>query len=93
MRLRTGRLPFRNEAQRVSRQNGHSVVATDISRVAIDKARRLAKERGVDVDFIRADLTDWDWPEEGFDAVIAIFIQFARPRLRNRMFDDLRRTL
>lgn len=74
-------------------QNGHSVVATDISRVAIDKARRLAKERGVDVDFIRADLTDWDWPEEGFDAVIAIFIQFARPRLRNRMFDDLRRTL
>ncbi|QFI62070.1 class I SAM-dependent methyltransferase [Qipengyuania flava] len=74
-------------------QNGHSVVATDISRVAIDKARRLAKERGVDVDFRLADLTDWDWPEEAFDAVIAIFIQFAGPRLRNRMFDDLCRTL
>ena len=74
-------------------QKGHSVVATDISQVAVDKARRLAKKRRVDVDFRLVDLTDWDWPEEAFDAVIAIFIQFAGPRLRNRMFDNLRRSL
>lgn len=74
-------------------QNGHRVVVTDISLVAIDKARRLAKERGVDVDFRLADLIDWDWPEEAFDALLVIFIQFAGSRLRNRMFDDLCRTL
>lgn len=72
-------------------QHGHDVVATDISKLAINKARSLAKRRGVAVEYRLVDLTGWDWPEETFDAVIGIFIQFAGPALRTRMLGGCRR--
>ncbi|OWQ96346.1 class I SAM-dependent methyltransferase [Sphingopyxis witflariensis] len=72
-------------------QHGHDVVATDISELAINKARSLAKRRGVAVEYRLVDLTGWDWPEETFDAVIGIFIQFAGPALRTRMLGGCRR--
>lgn len=74
-------------------EQGHRVVATDVSKQAIAKARRLAKERRVDVEHRLADLAGWDWPEEEFDAVVGIFIQFAGPELRTEMFDAFHRTL
>lgn len=64
---------------------GHRVTAFDGSGVALDKARKLAAERGVAVDFRQSGVEDWDW-SQSFDAVVAIFIQFAPPDLRDRMF-------
>lgn len=74
-------------------QQGFEVVATDISPVGIDKARRLAAERGVALTFEQVDLAHYAWPEEAFDAVVAIFTQFADPALRARMFAGFTRTL
>ncbi|MES2342147.1 MAG: class I SAM-dependent methyltransferase [Pseudomonadota bacterium] len=74
-------------------QNGLSVLSIDNSPVAQAKARRLADERGVTLTFEQADLETWSWPEEAFDLVVAIFIQFAPPDLRDRIFANLRRAL
>jgi SAM-dependent methyltransferase len=61
--------------------------------VAQDKARRLATRRGVELDFQLADLTGFRWPQAQFDVVAAIFIQFAGPELRARIFEGVRQAL
>lgn len=64
---------------------GHEVTAFDASEVGVEKARNLAKERNADVDFRVSGIEDWDWTKT-YDAVVAIFIQFAPPDLRDRLF-------
>ena len=39
------------------------------------------------------DVIEWDYPENAFDVVVAIFIQFANPAQRQRIFAGIRRTL
>ncbi|WP_078059116.1 class I SAM-dependent methyltransferase [Tropicimonas marinistellae] len=72
---------------------GHRVTAFDMSGNAVDKARRLAAEAGVEVAFHEADVESWDWGEKTWDAVVAVFIQFAGPPLRTRIFEDIARSL
>jgi len=72
---------------------GLSVTAMDSSEVAVEKARALAAERGVSVDFRIADTRTWDWAPETFDMVVAIFIQFAPPADRAMIFAGMKRTL
>lgn len=74
-------------------QHGHRVVATDVSEKALEKARRLAERRGVEVEYRQVDLAEWEWPAEAFDAVVAIFIQFAEPDLREHIFEGIDRSL
>lgn len=74
-------------------QQGMSVVAFDFSPVAVDKARRLAAEQGVSVDYRVATVDEWDWQPAAFDAVVAIFVQFAPPDRRARLFAGMQRTL
>lgn len=74
-------------------QHGHKVVATDVSEKALEKARRLAERRGVEVEYLKVDLSKWDWPENAFDAVAGIFIQFAGPGLRDEIFEGIHRSL
>ena len=74
-------------------QQGCEVAAVDISPVAIEKAGRLAADRGVRVSFEVGDLRTWRWPQSAFDAVVSIFIQFATPAERTRMFGGFMRTL
>ncbi len=74
-------------------EHGHSVVATDVSQRALDKARRLAERRGIEVEYRHADLAEWEWPEDTFDAVVGISIQFAGPGLRAKIFDGMHRAL
>lgn len=64
---------------------GHTVNAWDSSAVAIEKARRLARTREVDVTFSVQNAAEYPWPKARFDAVIGIFIQFAPPKLRDEM--------
>ncbi|NBC37192.1 methyltransferase domain-containing protein [Novosphingobium sp. FSY-8] len=70
---------------------GHDVTSIDIAEVGLAKARKLAQERGVSLDLQQADLATWDWPEGCFDAVVAIFIQFAASSLRTRIFAGMQR--
>lgn len=74
-------------------EQGLEVVSLDGSRVAQDKARRLAERRGVPLTLELADLSSWRWPEREFDVVAAIFIQFASPELRAGLFEGMRRAL
>lgn len=72
---------------------GHRVTAFDGSDRAVAKARALAAARGVTVDFHLAGVEDWDWAAEPFDAVLAVFIQFADPALRAHIFAGIAQAL
>ncbi|MDP2013606.1 MAG: class I SAM-dependent methyltransferase [Actinomycetota bacterium] len=82
-------------------QQGYGVHAIEASMVAIEKATSLAVSRGVAVveDFTsiqpgciyfeQVDVLNWTWPFEQYDAVVAIFIQFATPTQRRKLFGEL----
>jgi 2-polyprenyl-3-methyl-5-hydroxy-6-metoxy-1,4-benzoquinol methylase len=74
-------------------EQGLDVTAFDFSPVAVEKARRLAAERGVAVRYEVASVYDWRWPDAGFDVVAAIFVQFADPPMRTYLFERIVRTL
>ena len=74
-------------------QQGLLVLSVEASPVALEKAKKLASQRGATVEFEQADLAQWQWGENRFDAVAAIFIQFAPPALREQMFAGIKRCL
>lgn len=74
-------------------QQGLQVVAVDASDVAIAKAKKLAQQRGVSVQFELADLMQWDWGVARYDVVVGIFIQFAPPGVREQMFERIKQCL
>lgn len=70
-------------------EQGFEVEAFDRSRVGVRKARKLAADRGVVVRYDVGDVDSWPWPQARYDAVAAIFVQFAPPAQRRRMFDRI----
>lgn len=79
----------RNSVYLASR--GYDVRAKDYSQVAKVKAKALAKEAGVDVDFVLSDIYDAGWSDEAYDNVVAIFIQFVPPERMEEVFTALSR--
>lgn len=74
-------------------RRGLRVDAFDISSVAVDKARKLANGAGVEVDYRVCDCESWHWESGAYNVIAAIFIQFAAPPLRSRLFARMRETL
>jgi SAM-dependent methyltransferase len=74
-------------------ERGLDVLSIDFSPVALAKSRKLAAARGISLAIEEADLNSWVWPPARFDAVVAIFIQFAGPALRDRIFAGIKRAL
>jgi cyclopropane fatty-acyl-phospholipid synthase-like methyltransferase len=74
-------------------QRGCRVTGIDISAKAIEKARRLAAESGLEVRFEVEDVRQRSWVADAFDAVVTIFIQFAAPAERRSVFEGMQRTL
>ena len=72
---------------------GCQVLGMDVSPLALTKARQLAADRGVTVAWQEADVRSWQWQPDAFDAVVCIFIQFADPSQRARLFSGLQTTL
>ena len=76
---------------------GCRVVAFDVSEVALRKSAALAAERGVAVERRLSGVDDWPWsPADGeppFDAIVAVFVQFATPSQRTAMFEGFARVL
>jgi hypothetical protein len=60
---------------------GHRVTAMDSSVVGLSKAQALASERGVRIDTIHADLTDWTPEPNSTDALVLIYLHLP-PALR-----------
>ena len=69
------------------------VDAFDLSDIALSKAIALAQEEAVQVQFSLASSDTWDWQPNHYDAVIGIFIQFADPEMRARLFAQMISTL
>lgn len=72
---------------------GLLVDAFDIAQVGVAKARRLAAAHGVAVRYAVLDCDACQWPEAVYDGVAAIFVQFADPPMRRRLFANITRTL
>jgi SAM-dependent methyltransferase len=70
-------------------KQGHHVHSVDGSQIALEKARVLAEQADVSMEFEQADLINWRWPQNQYDAVVAIFIQFAGPEARRRLFEGV----
>ena len=54
-------------------EHGHRVTAVDASAVGLEKARKLAGSRGVDIDTVVADLADFEIEPGTWDVVVSIF--------------------
>ena len=74
-------------------EQGLEVLSMDVSEMAHEKAARLAISRGVSIDLRLADALEWEWPDEKFDLVVAIFIQFAGPEEREVLFSGMKKAL
>ena len=74
-------------------RQGLDVTTIDASEVGVAKARKLAKETGVTLNALVADVLAHEWEPETFDLVVGIFIQFAGPTDRTKMFDGMKQTL
>ncbi len=74
-------------------EQGIDVHTVDFAPTAVAKAERLAAQRGVKISAECADIFTWHWPREGFDLVVAIFVQFAPPDDRTRMFAAMKQAL
>lgn len=73
-------------------QQGFDVTTVDFSSVACAKAKALAARAGVALDVQCADLHDWNWPKNHFDAVISVYVHFMpedRVKLHPRMQEAL----
>ena len=70
-------------------RQGFQVDAFDISDVGLAKARKLAASAGVSVNYQLADCDGFAWPAAAYDGVAAIFVQFADPDLRKRLFGHM----
>ena len=74
-------------------QRGLQVDAFDISPVGVAKAKKLAADAGVDVNYSISSVEDWPWKVGEYDAVVAIFIQFADPATRATLFRQMKSAL
>lgn len=74
-------------------QQGLVVDAYDIAELGVAKARRLAAAQGVRVNYTVADCDGFDHGEARYDGVAAIFVQFADPAMRARLFAHMTRCL
>jgi SAM-dependent methyltransferase len=55
-------------------EQGWQVTGVDFSDVAIDNARRLAGDRGVAVEWLVADLGEWEPAANAFDLVVVLYL-------------------
>ena len=74
-------------------EQGLEVTSIDFSSNAQDKARALAKKRGVNLTLECVDVHAWPYPENTYDVVVEIFTQFSTPEERTVKWDSMIRTL
>jgi 2-polyprenyl-3-methyl-5-hydroxy-6-metoxy-1,4-benzoquinol methylase len=74
-------------------QQGRQVTAVDSSKVGLEKARRLALARGVEITIALADLKDFPIGSEHWDAIVSIFCHLplqVRRNVHERCVEGLR---
>jgi SAM-dependent methyltransferase len=56
-------------------EQGWRVTGVDFSDVALDKARRIAERRGIEVEWVHADLVQYEPPTAEYDLVALFYLQ------------------
>ncbi|MBU3575555.1 bifunctional 2-polyprenyl-6-hydroxyphenol methylase/3-demethylubiquinol 3-O-methyltransferase UbiG [Polynucleobacter sp. UK-Mo-2m-Kol15] len=74
-------------------KQGMNVTGFDISEIALAKAHQFAADNAVHIQYNLCDTDGFNWQANSYDAVIAIFIQFADPEMRARIFRQVHQTL
>ena len=74
-------------------RQGLEVDAFDISPVGVAKAKAFAQAGITSVYFNVSDCDSWPWQPDAYDYVVAIFVQFADPEARQRLFVNMINTL
>lgn len=74
-------------------KQGMLVTGFDVSDIALSKANQFANENQVSIQYSLCDTDGFDWQANTYDAVIGIFIQFADPEMRTRIFKQVHQTL
>jgi SAM-dependent methyltransferase len=64
---------------------GWKVTGVDFSEVALEQAGGLAAERGVEVEWVHADLLGWRPFEQAFDLVVVLYLQLPGEQLAQVM--------
>lgn len=74
-------------------EQGFAVTAVDMSSVGLEKAHRLAEQRGVAIDTVVADLADFRLEQAAWDGIVSIFAHMppaARRHLHREVVAGLR---
>jgi SAM-dependent methyltransferase len=74
-------------------EQGLDVTSLEFSEVAQVKAAALARERGVKLNLIHANVHEWNYPADAFDVVVEIFTQFSSPSDRAMKWAGMRKAL
>jgi cyclopropane fatty-acyl-phospholipid synthase-like methyltransferase len=74
-------------------KQGMRVTGFDVSDIALTKANQFAKENQVNIHYSLSDTDTFEWQPNTYDAAIGIFIQFADPEMRARIFNQVHQTL
>jgi 2-polyprenyl-3-methyl-5-hydroxy-6-metoxy-1,4-benzoquinol methylase len=74
-------------------KQGMQVVGFDASDIALAKALQFAQENQVVVEYSFSDTDSFAWHANTYDSVVGIFIQFADPAMRSRIFKQVYGTL
>lgn len=74
-------------------KQGMRVTGFDVSDIALVKAKQFAKDNEVNIEYSLCDTDGFDWKTNSYDAIIAIFIQFADPEMRVRIFKQVHQAL
>ena len=74
-------------------KQGMQVTGFDVSDIALAKANQFAVDNNVNIQYSLCDTDGFDWQVNAYDAVVSIFIQFADPEMRARIFRQVHQTL
>lgn len=55
-------------------ERGLAVTTIDASPIGVEKAQKLARARGVDLETLALDLRDWDAPQSAYDVAVLAFL-------------------
>ena len=72
---------------------GYLVTAVEPTDTGRRKAMALADRRKVSLKWLQQGLEGYDWPPNGFDAVLGCFFQFADPAFRAAILSGMARTV
>jgi len=73
-------------------KQGYQVTAVDASLVGLEKAKKFAKEEGVEIEFIHADLRDFDLGENKWEGIVSIFCPLPS-EIRKNLYNSLELSL